>query len=254
MASPAKAFVKAMYKKFRYYGNWAPGEPRKLGDYGRVENGYFFDSIGNIHDDFGTAINVREDSTADSIEHQAKSGVEFAATVSGKGANAEGKLSFAFSKKGAFVLKANRVVYNSIANMTAIAEALRELRAAGRWDSSWRLITHLADAGSATILISSSSNGKIEIGAKGDEGKILDIASVDVSFAVSFYTDMETKIVASSGLQPMFRLASLQAYSPESASLKSLGALRDPAAIAIETLQLVEEIPLELLLEDDEDA
>lgn len=68
------------------------------------------------------------------------------------------------------------------------------------------MIIELVNAKSATILISSSSNGKIELKAKGEiEAAKLDIADAELDFELSFSKDLSTKIMAEESLTPLFK-------------------------------------------------
>ncbi|MBC7772979.1 MAG: hypothetical protein H7210_10825, partial [Pyrinomonadaceae bacterium] len=41
MSSPAETYVKGVHRKFDFYAAWPPGQPRALGDVGRLRDGAF---------------------------------------------------------------------------------------------------------------------------------------------------------------------------------------------------------------------
>ncbi len=75
----------------------------------------------------------------------------------------------------------------TIKDTTAIGNQVLELYKEGKWNKHWAIITELVKADSATVLISNSANGKIELKANANvNAPSIDIADAEFKFSGQF--------------------------------------------------------------------
>jgi hypothetical protein len=214
MGSPYKDYAKQLYKQFRYFANWLPGEPRALGDIGVLKYGFLFQRITTLQE-LGNAFSTRQDITSDTLRYTSKSGVAFhfkaqgtAPAVGSTLSEAEAGITIDFSNEGALVLRASGVTHDSIEDMQTVSDALA---ASSRWREDLFVITHLTTANVLTALLSSSSSGRIELTAQGSVPSVRDedLAKLGVDLSIAYSRDMETEIVCQEGLNPLFNVSFL---------------------------------------------
>jgi len=221
MANPAKTYVKSIAKKSRYRAIWLPGIPLQLGDYGVLEEGYFFRRLGNIRTigDGGISFAIRPDETKDAfLSYGSDRGVTCRTELAGDVPLSKGqvttKVTYEFSSKDAYIFELRDVEYTSIEDIAKVGQAIMGLFAQREnspiWEKDYYVITELVTAASGTILVSNSSNGKLGLTVKGNFLKDLDIADATLGLSITYTQDMEVKSIAESGLTPLFRLSGIR--------------------------------------------
>jgi len=211
-----KIYTREMYKQFRYLAAWLPGTPFSLGDIG-ILKGKEFTKIGNI-EEHGINFEIEFDDTPSDLEYASKGGVSITTKLSGAIAsegssisNIDAGISANFSQENSILFKANNTRTPSIKNQIKLGEEILELYKKGKWNTDWAVITELVESESASILISSSKEAKIDLKVTGDIGsKQLDIADAELNFQLSFSKDLSTKIIAQEGLTPLFKVSKVR--------------------------------------------
>jgi len=212
----SKKYTRELKKQFGYLATWLPGTSVDLGDIGVLRKNEFT-KISNLSD-FGIKFEIESDETKSDIEHSSKGAVSITTKASGAVApqgcslgEVDAGITIAFSKENAIFFKANGTTSPSIKDQIALGKKIITLYKKGQWDKDWAIITEKVDSESATILISSSSNGKIELKAKGEmEAAKLDLADAELSFKLTFSKDISTKIVAKESLTPLFKASKVK--------------------------------------------
>lgn len=212
----SRKYTRELKKQFGYFATWLPGTPLELGDIG-VLKGNIFTKISNLSD-FKIKFDVEKDTSKADIEHSSKGAVSITTKASGTVApqgsslgEIEAGIRVEFNKENAILFKANATLSPSIKDQVSVGNQVIKLFEEGKWDKNWVVITEIVEAESATILISSSSNSKIELKAKGDVGSAnLDIADADLGFELKFSKDLSTKIIAEESLTPLFRASKIK--------------------------------------------
>lgn len=233
MNSAQKQYTNEMRRKFGYYATWNPGLPLKLGDYGLMKNN-IFNRISNI-EKLNIKFETREDNNNVDLEHNSNGSVALTTKLSGAippiGSVLEildAGIIVEFLKKKSTLFKANKTKTPSIEDVTKLGDEIIKLYKAGKWNNRWVIITELIVAESATILISNTSSGKIELkaNAKIDLPNI-DIADATFNFSTLFSRGLVTNIIANEGLTPLFKIMGMktnilnpQNFEPISASDK----------------------------------
>jgi hypothetical protein len=208
-----KLYAKDVYENLKYRPTWLPGSPVELGAVGVIEEG-IFRSITDLQT-LDIPFEVKIDSDQDTIDFASKNGVSISFKAAGETngkfqaiAKADAGVLIEFSREGAVVLQLRDVSLNRIANQSALSHALLKAMAVGdelkQWQRDWVVITEVARAGRATIVISSSGKSRLELKASGSTASA---SLVDASTALSVATESEinTKVIAESGLTPLYR-------------------------------------------------
>jgi hypothetical protein len=208
-----KLYAKDVYENLKYRPTWLPGSPVELGAVGVIEEGIFRPITDLKALDIPFAEKV--DSDRDAIDCASKNGVSISFKAAGETngkfeaiAKADAGVLIEFSREGAVVLQLRDVSLNRIADQSALSRALLRSMAVGdetkQWQRNWVVITEVARAGRATIVISSSGNSRLELKASGSTAPA---SLVDASAALSVATESEisTKVIAESGLTPLYR-------------------------------------------------
>lgn len=216
MASAQAQYTDEMKKRFGYLATWNPGVPLKLGDIGTLKNN-IFTRLSNVHD-LGLEFEVRHDPTQTILEHNSSGSVSITTKMSGTSApegsvltNLDAGIIVEFIKENSTLFKANNTTSPTIKDSINLGNQILQLYRSGKWNKNWVVITELVEAESATILISSKSNSKIELKANANiEAPALDIADATFNFSTQFSRGLETKIVAEGGLTPLFKVMGMK--------------------------------------------
>lgn len=214
----SKNYTRELYKQFQYIPAWLPSTPYELGDIGLLR-GKEFTKIGNLSDQkFKLKFDIEYDTTKSQIEHSSKGAVTISTKASGTTApqgstlgKIDAGITVEFSKENAILFKAKGILNHTIKDQIHLGDEILKLYAAGKWDKDYVIITELVVADSATILISSSKNGKIELKANGNaQAGSIDIADANFNFSSTFTKDLSTNIIADNGLTPLFKVAKVR--------------------------------------------
>lgn len=232
MTSAQKQYTDEMKKKFGYYATWNPGIPLKLGDIGIIK-GNVFTKISDL-ESCGMSFEIREDKTPISLEHNSQGSITFTTKLSGTAApqgsilaSADAGVIVEFSKENSTLFKAKNTTTPSIKDTTKLGDKIIKLYNEGKWNKSWVVITELVEAENATIIISNTSNGKIELKANANiDAPKFDIADAKFDFSTQFSRGLETTIVSTAGLTPLFKVMGMKTrlFLPPVLKSKSMNA------------------------------
>jgi hypothetical protein len=219
MVEPAELYVRGVRKKLRYYyAAWLPNEVLSLGDVGTLEKGVFFRQKTNLGSP-GIKFTVKPDKDATPFSLQSEKGVQIAAKAAGEISTnapnipkAKAGVTVDFSAKGAFVIKAPLTYETAIANIATLEKQVIELYRKGLWKQEWAVIAKLVTAPTATILVSRSSAGKIELAAEGKfaAGSTVQLGEADLKFNVSFTSGDIIEFTNAQNVTPFFQLVGLK--------------------------------------------
>jgi hypothetical protein len=208
-----KLYANDVYENLKYRPTWLPGSPVELGTVGLIEEGIFrpITDLKKLDITFETIVG----SGQNTIDFASKNGVSISFKAAGETSGkfeaiskADAGVLIEFSREGAVVLQLKDVSFDRIADQNSLIRALLKSIAVGveskQWQRDWVVITEVARAGRATIVISRSGKSRLELKAS---GSIAPTSLVDASAALSVATESEisTKVIAESGLTPMYR-------------------------------------------------
>lgn len=211
----SKKYTREMRRQLGYFATWLPGTPLDLGDIGVFKNN-IFTKISNLSD-FNISFEIEEDANTSDIEHHSAGSVSLSTKASGK--TIEGStlgeldmgIAVQFSRQNAILFKANNAKSPSIKNQIDLGRTIVQLFKDGKWDKNWSVITELVVSESTSVIISSSSKGKIDLKATGDVSiNKIDIASAEATFELAYSKDLSTKIIAQQGMTPLFKVSKIK--------------------------------------------
>ncbi len=165
-------YLKEIKGHYNKRGNWMPGEPLELGDYGKLEKGKFlgqnfFKRWGNIRDSFNIDFDVKEDTTKDITQFCSTGSFDFKSKTNAKLA-ALGKVSgsIEFSHDKTVFIDARGCCFDSIADMNLLEKKIVEEYNRGEWKEDFVVVTEVMRAEGATVIITSGGKASIALEAK----------------------------------------------------------------------------------------
>ena len=201
--------------KFGYLATWAPNFPLRLGDVGLVEDRVFtpVTTLSRL----GIKFESREPGSASDSEHSSAGSVTMTFKASGQApatgsllSTAEAGITIEFRTENSVVFQAAGCRETIMLGLDELGKTIIAKHKANEWKPEFVVVTSVVEAGAATIIISSGSNGQFELATSGSAGSAgLSLVDVKGSFRIVSARNVGTKIVATSGLTPLFRASSL---------------------------------------------
>jgi hypothetical protein len=203
-------YIKEMLVNHGYWAIWEPGVQLALGTVGEFQHEVFVPTSDLAS--YGINFKVKKDKTPSNIEHQTAGNVVVAVKAKGETQGAFKTLSeldagfgVDFERADAVLFVARGCYEERIADIDKLKRDVKALPG-DTFPRGHAVITHLVQAQSATILISSSNGARIELKADADIGHdIGSIADVSAELSTAYQRAMGSYIVAASGLTPLFR-------------------------------------------------
>lgn len=196
------------------YGNWEPGQPIELGDYG-VLQGRIFVRLGSIK-----AMNIPFKPISEPRKSQkyfASSGstsvslnAAGSAAVPG-GANVKASLKIDFTSERAVFFNAAECEYHMIDDKRSVGDNIMKLYKASprKWKRDWVVVTDVIKAGATTVAISGGRTSSIVIEATGSEPTI-NLADASVGLAMKSASNVGYQVIAGQGLTPLLGLSGIK--------------------------------------------
>lgn len=216
MADVREQYTDELYKNFGYYATWEPGTIREIGEVGVLKDNEFIHetSLKNLKVEF----KIIEDEVKHDLNYSSKGSVSITQKLHGKTSDkasaigeAEAGFVVEFGKEKAVLLKASGVSTIQIDDQAALKNDILRLYKEGIWEKNWVVITELKKAESATVIISNSTNSKIEIAAKAAmPNSPISLANGEIGLNVVYSSGINTEIIAKKDLTPLFRLKGLK--------------------------------------------
>lgn len=213
MTSVHQLYTRDVYENLKYRPTWLPGTPIHLGTVGVIEDGQFR-AITDLKR-LGISFEEIIDSDHDTIDFTSKGGVSIAFKAAGEVnprfqavAEANAGVLVEFSRVGAVLLQMRDVSLNRIADQSQLRRDMLQAIAVGdqskQWRKEWVVITEVARAGIATIVISNSGRSRLELRASGSAAST-SLADVSANFSVATESELSFRVIASEGLTPLYR-------------------------------------------------
>jgi len=212
-----KQYIREIKKRYGgYHATWAPGVPLQVGDIGDFDKDGAFQRLANLSD-LKIAFEIRTDNTNNQLDYTSQNKVDVITKLSGQIVpnsvlkDIDAGVIVAFKKGSSVLFKAKNVRYDSIKNIIQVENEVIKLYGKNNWKKEWCIITELAIAESATIIISNSSSSKIELKANVGIGTAnINIADASLDFSIQSAKDLSTTIIAQEGLTPLFKVRKLK--------------------------------------------
>ncbi len=217
MALIEKQYLKEIYKGLGYFATWSPGVTLKLGDIG-VMDGNKFERESSLKEK-GIEFEVREDDTPMNLQYSSAGNVVISLKAAGNLppvagctlTKADAGAIIEFKNTSGVVFKANKILNPCIEDTHTLGKEIMRRYERREWEKEWKVITELAQAGSATIIISQGKGGKIELKAEGQiNAANIDIADTDAKFHATHIENIHTQIIAKKGITPLFKVKGIK--------------------------------------------
>ncbi|MEU0007174.1 hypothetical protein ABZ079_23560 [Streptomyces sp. NPDC006314] len=160
---------------------WLPGTPMALGDVGAFpsHNWTKFTTLENL------TIEAKPDTVGveGDIEYASSDGVTQSVGLTRSGVTtvaveAQGDVSYTFTRKGAFVLRTRDATVHRLADLDAVERRVLDLHQQGKWQPDWVVVTEVLVGGPSLVLVSAGRTGEATVRLRGQ-------AAIDPTTAVA---------------------------------------------------------------------
>ncbi len=216
MVNPSKFYLSHMHTQTKYRATWDPTKQLKIGYIGKLENGVLniYSSLGKE----GIAIESSVEENGSSMDYTSHDSVSITAKISGTAPAAGSVLSetdagfsFEFSGDNSIVFQTGNHRTHQLINLAEIEEAILEKYREGNWAKDWVIVTEVIEVDAATIIISNSSNGRLELKASASIGlNKMTLTDAALNLSVAREQGSTLKYIAQNGLTPLYRVMGLR--------------------------------------------
>ena len=211
MADAFEDYAEEVRRQTDYSATWLPGTPMTLADIGLVDDG-LFSRQGNTRQ-FGITIGTADDPQPDDqFTFQSSTGVDVYFKAAGETnaafetvPQAKAGVAASFTSKHGVVFAMHGVTVERIDDLIDFKRQARDLIDGRRVRADQVFVTEVIRAQSGTVLLSNSTDAKIELSAEADLSGLADLGKIEFGFKLGHTRDMQTEIIAGSGLTPLWR-------------------------------------------------
>lgn len=217
MSSVPELYAAFLFDQYHFRATFPPGLRLALGDVGFLEDGVF-DRYTNLHA-LGVTFEKQKSSAArEHATHVSSDGVEVRIKAAGQPAagysallQGDAGLVSRFHDRLGFVVSLQGMSHWSILDHHALAQEILDLYRRQAWERRWFVITQLITAESATVLISESTGGEVELSAKANLAPDLGgLGKADAGLAIVRSQGLSTALLSEGSLTAMFRARHLR--------------------------------------------
>lgn len=216
MATPFKFYLKHISDKAGYRANWEPNKPLELGMIGRLDNG-IFDVVSSLEQQ-GLTPKILKDLTPGELDYTSNDTVDVGIKLAGQAPVAGSALTQAeagfvldFHGENGVVFQVKDTLTHQIINMAELEGEIVSRFNQDTWPKDWVIITQLVEAVTATIVISNSSNNKLELKAAANVGTpALKLTDASLGLSVAREKGSSLKVLAQQGLTPLYRVMGIR--------------------------------------------
>jgi hypothetical protein len=217
MANPYKFYLRDMNNKTGFRATWDPGKPLKIGLIGKLDQTGIFTVFTSLEKE-GIPIEVFTDTSKQDMDFTSSDSVTISVKLAGSAplagsalSDLEAGFSFDFKSDKSVVFQTVGNKTHQLTNLGQIEDLILDKFHNDNWDKDWLIVTQLIESEAGTILISNSSNGKLELKAKADAGtQNLKLTDVSLGLTVAREQGSTIKVIAQEGLTPLYRVMGLR--------------------------------------------
>jgi hypothetical protein len=216
------AYAKQVRQTFGpgYHAAWFPDTSHKIGTYGRMVDDVFM-PCGNLQE-LGVTYTTDIDTIPSALNITSSKGVAITTKLQGETnqnlpniPQASAGIGIEFKSEGSFILAAEEVYEDRIANPGQLEAQLIALKKNNQWDSDFRIITGILRMPVATILISQSKNTKLELSIEGSlTAAINELGKAGVSANFLYESSTVLKYAPARNAVPIIQLHQLVSRFP----------------------------------------
>ena len=212
MANIHQFYLEHMASKTGYRATWEPNRPLTIGAIVKLERGVF--SIQSNLEKEGIPMEVMDDTSEGVVDYSSSGSVKIGVKLAGQAPLAGSALtdvdagfSLDFASDKSILFQADKTKTIQITNLGAIEREVVQRVNDGRWPKDWLIVTQLMQAASATIIISFSSNSKIDLKASANVGTS-QLKLTDASLGLNVVSERGShfKAIAANGITPLYRV------------------------------------------------
>ncbi len=232
MINPSKFYLSHMHNKTKYRATWDPTKRFKIGDIGKLEHGVL--SIYTSLEKEGIPVERSKGNCGTAMDYTSHSSVtiktKLKGTVPATGSaftTADAGFSFDFKGDNSIVFQTSNHQVCQLINLAEIELAVLEKYELGNWDKDWVIVTELIEADNATIIISNSSNGILELKASANIGTgKLTLTDAALGLSVLHEKGSTLKYIAQNEITPLYRVMGLRSAFLSNLSMGTRGQLK----------------------------
>ncbi len=215
MKGPAKQYTKEMRRKFAYIATWNPGTPITIGSVGISTDGRF-QRVSDL-ETLGIPYEILKDNDPTDLDYASEGSVTVTMKAAGSGpvgglATLDAGFSVEFKRTNSTLFKARETYTDVMRDTHKLGDEILKRYRKGEWEKEWVVVTEVVRATSATILISNSQNGQVDLKAQVDGNLLGGIADPTLELGIQFSRGMETQIIAEKGLTPLYRSVGIKTH------------------------------------------
>ncbi|WP_299587845.1 hypothetical protein [Mucilaginibacter sp.] len=207
-----------MFKNTGYRANWLPDHPLRIGDIGKLEDGLF--TLYTTLEQQQIGYSLREGNSELDVDYSSKNSVNIETSVStGDALNlslstpVNGRVIINFTESNGIVFQMTGAKKKVIENLAEVENTVLNKYRSGEWPKEWVVISEVVVTDHATIIISTSSNNKIELGCNAQlgiaQGKLAD---PKLNLTLISEKGSSTKIFGANNLTPFYQVKGI--YKP----------------------------------------
>lgn len=216
MSNPSKFYLRHMNTQTRYRATWDPTKKLVIGYIGKLDNGVF--SIYSSLEKEGIPAEVAIDESGAAMDYTSHDSVNITTKLAGSApvagsalSNLDAGFSLEFKGDNSIVFQTSNHKVHQLVNLASIEQAVLGKYNDGSWDKNWLIVTELVEADSATIIISNSSNGVLDLKASADAGAAnFSLANAALGLSVVREKGSTLKYITQSGLTPLYRVMGIR--------------------------------------------
>jgi hypothetical protein len=214
MVAINKQYAREMHEKFGFFATWLPNLMLQPGAIGELRDQVFEPKTSLSLK--GIRFEVDKDPRPVDLDYTSSDAVAIEASAAGNarasgGPQAGGRIAVSFKRADAVAFQATGCIGSRIADLDSLGREILARQRRGEWNDSHVVVTDVIAVKTATILISNSQNGRIELGvAAKSPGSVPALATIDASATVTRAVGIGTRIVGQSGLTPLFKVAGIK--------------------------------------------
>lgn len=201
-------YNKALHRHTNFYAAWFPvTTPFGIGDYGLILNG-IFQKVGHLDDlrAEGFDVTIRTASGQPASIDFLSEGAKAIKTVAGAevpqlpAGDFQAKLTYEFTRKNSFVVKASELNVERMENIRQVADKLAQMRRDKTWSHRYRVVSATYTGKNCLVLLATEADTKVEFDATANALQQLDLGKVELRPSVSFSSDTILKSIGATGV------------------------------------------------------
>ncbi len=216
MANPHKFYMQHMNAKTGYRATWDPGRPLQIGQIGKLDRFGVFTVYSSLAKE-GINAEVLTDVSASELDYTSSNEVTINFKAAGKAptvgsalTEAEAGFNIQFNSERGVVFKCSGYKTHQITNIGEIEDQIKAKFRDKNWEKDWLIITQLIEAENATIIISNSANGNLDLKAAAGIGKAeMSLTDASLGLTVAKERGSTLKFISQSHLTPLYRVMGL---------------------------------------------